>query len=349
MHSSNHDGILNPRLVVLTLALILAGCGGSGGSASPDLSSSGSSTGSGSGTGSGAANPGAPTILFEQPQDNGIGGHFFVPLAAQGSRPKGEFALVLWQVDPFTPNGELVPTSWDAGSKTGFTPSTTLNVQLGFRDMPGTTTAQMDGDVVGAYLNSEDLPSAPVGQKMMITPEYVFLSGTEPMPFASSNAVLNSSMDVQIPVAVGKDTYVNADFLFIDPNGTHVSYGIKLFHNGVANPTVSTGYDPPTNGYIIDPPLGPDQRFVSAASGSALSTGTPWTGWQHFEWSITQSQFVAALNYLAAAFPAVAISVDPTQYVLSEVHLNAEFHFQPDPAELGWSMRGWKVSTTPGG
>src|SRR5579859_2358371 len=190
MHSSNHDGILNPRLVVLTLALILAGCGGSGGSASPDLSSSGSSTGSGSGTGSGAANPGAPTILFEQPQDNGIGGHFFVPLAAQGSRPKGEFALVLWQVDPFTPNGELVPTSWDAGSKTGFTPSTTLNVQLGFRDMPGTTTAQMDGDVVGAYLNSEDLPSAPVGQKMMITPEYVFLSGTEPMPFASSNAVL---------------------------------------------------------------------------------------------------------------------------------------------------------------
>jgi len=346
MHSANHAGILNRRLIVPTLAAVLAGCGGSGGTASPGDSSSTSNSGAGGGTGT----PAVSTVLFQQPQEDGIGGHFFVPLAPQGTRPKGEFSLVLWQVDPFTSNGELVPTSWDAGSETGFTPSTTLNTELGFQDKPGTTTAQMSGDVVGAYLNSQDLPSSPVGQKMMITPEYIFVSGSEPVPFASSTAVLSSSMDVQIPVAVGSDTYVNVDFLFVDPNGTHVSYGIKLFHNGVANPTVSTGYDPPTNGYIIDPPLGSDQRFVSVASGSALSTGTPWTGWQHFEWSISQSQFAAALNYLAAAFPAAAISADPTHYVLTELHLNAEFHFQPDPAELGWSMRGWTVSsTTPGG
>jgi hypothetical protein len=76
---------------------------------------------------------------------------------------------------------------------------------------------------------------------------------------------------------------------------------------------------------------------ATQAQGSASWTGVPWVGWQHYEWSISQTQCVAALNYLVAQFPGKVQSTDPIQYVLAEVHLNPEFHFQPAPAELGWS------------
>jgi hypothetical protein len=254
----------------------------------------------------------------------------------------------LWQPNPNSPTGQLVPTAWDAGSETGFTPSTPLSaMQLGFQDIAGSSTAQMDSDTVGAYINSADLPGSPVGQKMMITPQFMFTPGSEPVPFASSGSVLNSSMFLQIPTAVGSDTYVNVDFLFQGPNGVRLSYGTLIFHNGMNQQGVGYGYDAPSNSYMLNSPLEANQAFVTQTSGSAVTTGTPWVGWQQFAWSISEAQFVAGLNFLAGKFPGTVQSIDPTQYVLIEVHLNAEFHFQPNPAELGWSMRGWTVWTAP--
>jgi hypothetical protein len=360
---------LGQRLFAATLAVALVSCGGSGSpssTAGTDSTSTSGATGggtsgggtsgggtsgggtSGGGTSGGGTSGGGTsgTVIFQQPQESGINGHLFVPLAAKAENlPVGEFGLILWQPDPSTSNGQLVPVTWEASSATGFAPSPPLTTtQLGFTSSAGTSTAQMDGDTVGAYLNSQNLPSSPTGQKMMITPQYVFASGTEPTPFANAGSILSSSMDLQVPVAVGTDTYVVADFLFEGPDGVRISVGVKLFGNGDAHPQVGTGYDAPSNSYMIDPPLGTDQQFVTVAPGSATTAGNPWIGWQHFAWSISQTQFVAALTYLAAQYPGKVPSTDPTDYVLAELHLNAELKFQPAPAELGWSMRGWSVS-----
>ena len=193
-----------------------------------------------------AAGMGTMTTLLEQPQETSIAGNVVVPLADNTSPPTGTFKLVLLQPDPFTTNGEPVPTAWDASSETGFAPSDPINDQLGFQNKPGTSTAQMEGDTVGVYINSKDLPSGTVDpggmnggcghatdppvQKMMITPQYIWSSGTEPVPFASSTTVLNGSLNLQVPTASG-DAYVVADLLFKDPSGVRVSYGIKLFAN----------------------------------------------------------------------------------------------------------------------
>jgi hypothetical protein len=273
----------------------------------------------------------------------------FVPPATQTAPPKGAFELVLWQPNPFRPDGLLVPTGWDAGSQTGFTPPSPLNAQLGFRSTGGTSTAQMEGDTVGAYLNSQDLPSSTAGQKMMITPQFTFAPGLQPVPFTSSNSVLSGSMDLQIPTAVGKNAYVVLDLLFKDPNGVRISYGVAIFHNGATHPIVGSGYDAPSNSYMLNSPLGVDQRFVTKVQGSGSATGAPWLGWQHFEWSISQTQFAAALAHLAAQFPQNVQLTDPTKYVLAEIHLNAEIHFQSAPAELGWSMHGLTVWTAGSG
>jgi hypothetical protein len=255
--------------------------------------------------------------------------------------------MVLWQPNPNVPNGQLVPTTWDASSQTGFTPSSSLSAtQLGFQNIPGTSTAQMDGDVVGAYLNSANLPGSPDDQKMMITPQFVFEAGNEPAPFASSSSSLSASMDLQIPTAVGNLTYVTADLLFKDPNGVRISFGVKIFSNGATQPVVGTGYNVPGNSYMLNSPLVADQQYLTLAPGSASWSSAPWLGWRHFEWSISQAQFLAGLDFLVSQYPGKVQSTDPAQYVLAEVHLNAEFQFQPAPAELGWSMSGWKVWTT---
>jgi hypothetical protein len=49
---------------------------------------------------------------------------------------------------------------------------------------------------------------------MMITPQFMFAQGSEPVPFSSSSSVLNASIDLQIPTAVGKENDVIAVLLF---------------------------------------------------------------------------------------------------------------------------------------
>jgi hypothetical protein len=293
-----------------------------------------------------AASFAGTTVLIEQPTVSGIAKNIFVAHVAKSGMPTGSFDLVVEQPDPFTSTGNLVTTTWDAGSQTGFTPTSPATAQLGFRNLSGTSTAQMEGDVVGAYLNSKDLPTELTYQKMMTAPQYTFPSGTEPMPFESSTALLSAEMDLQIPVATGSDTYIDADFLFIGPNGLRVTYGVKLFNNGARGALFGVLYDTPDNVFIINCPLETNTQFLTKASTSGSSTGTPWLGWKHFQWSINQAQFVAGLKQLAAKFPAQVKSTDPNQYVFSQFHLNAEFHYSPAPAELGWSMRGLNVSLT---
>jgi hypothetical protein len=286
------------------------------------------------------------TVLIEQPTVSGIAKNIFVAHVAKAGMPTGTFDLVVEQPDPFTSTGNLVPTTWDAGSQTGFTPASPSTAQLGFRNVAGTSTAQMEDDMVGAYLNSKDLPTTLTYQKMMTAPQYTFPSGSESVPFASSTGVLSAEMDLQVPVAVGSDTYVDADFLFIGPNGLRVTYGVKLFKNGARGALFGVLYDVPDNVYIINCPLETDTQFLTRASTSGSSAGTPWVGWQHFQWSIDQAQFVAGLKALAAKFPGQVKSTDPSDYAFSQVHLNAEFHYSPAPAELGWSMRALKVWLT---
>jgi len=283
------------------------------------------------------------TTLLEQPSESGIANHIYVAHVDKGGLPQGSWNLVAFQKDPFTSTGYLVPTSWNAGSKTGLVPTSPSTAQLGFRNQVGTSTAQMEGDTVGAYLNSKDLPTTLSDQKMMITPAYRFPSGATPVPFAHSTTLLNVEMDLQVPVAVGQ-SYVAADLAFVDPNGVRISYNIILFHNGVRGSGVpASRYDAPDNYYMMICPLGTDTRFVTKASTSGSLTGTPWLGWRHLQWTIDQAQFVAVINRLAAQFPGTVKTTDPTQWVFAGIHLNAEFHYSPDPAELGWSMRGLKV------
>jgi hypothetical protein len=334
-----------------------AGCGESGAASvsAPTVSNSGTSGAGGSTSGTSGSPPPPPppsqqqhvSMLFEQPALSGIAGHLYQPRATQIGPPEGAFALLLWQRNKYQANGQLVATGWDAGSLTGFTPAVVAGSQLGFQNLQGTSTAQIESDAVGAYINSRDLPQSTADQKMMITPQYIFPPGSQPVPFASAQTTLGGALDLQVPTAAGPNTYVVEDLLFQDGNGTRLSIGIKLFRNGGSDSTIGIGYDSPTGTFMLNSPLGMNQRFVTLAAGSASAVGSTWSGWRHFEWSMSDAQFASALQYLAAQYPNQVKSLQPSQYVLTQVHLNAEFHTQGKTAELGWSMRGMQLWNSP--
>jgi hypothetical protein len=182
---------------------------------------------------------------------------------------------------------------------------------------------------------------------MMLTPQVRFLPGTTPVPFASSTALLRGEVDLQIPVAVARDTCVTADLWFLYPIGVRISLGLKVFQNGIAGSTVlGTLYDPSDKVYILNSPLAAGQQFVTSAPGSATAGGSTWLAWRHFQWTVNQAQFIAALKYPVAKYPGKITSTDPTQYACDEAHLYAEFHYSPAPAELGRPMCGLQVWLT---
>ena len=289
-------------------------------------------------------------VLFEQPPLDGISGNLFVPPAMHQPPPVGVFALILWQPNPKRADGMLVPTAWAAGSKTGFYPTGPVEKhQAGFRDAPGTSTAQADGDTVGAYINSADLPAGSHGYKMMITPEFIMRPETQVHPFAQPGHELLVTLDLQVPTAAdahrdGSDTYVNADLVFLDADrGTKISYGCNLFFNGHPNrqPGGHIRLDVDTQNMMINSVVGLQNAWLTAQPNSAVSQSAPWQGWKTFSFAITEKNFAEALRALQQRQSSA--SLNPSDYTFVRFHLNAELHFNLAAAELGWSMRHAKI------
>jgi len=82
----------------------------------------------------------------------------------------------------------------------------------------------------------------------------------------------------------------------------------------------------------------------SKARGSESKMYAPWRGWRHFEYTVNRGNFADALRYLKEQYPDSLKSTNPDDYMLLQVHLNAEIQYRSAPAELGWSMRGLTLS-----
>jgi hypothetical protein len=304
------------------------------------------------------------TTIFEQPTLTGVAGNFHVPTAEHKYPSERPFNVLLWQPNPNRPDGELVPTSWNAGDKTGFYPKGALGEhQAAFRDASGETTVQIEGDTIGAYIKSDDLPNGSDRDKMMITPAYTFPKEQPVHPFAQPGAAIVNSLELQIPVAhdlnvPGNYTYASPIFFFLDPQShTQISYEVTLFHNAVhaAPPpapewlrkTEVGPFDDPTHSYQVGNPLAPGSRVVTVLTGSTLYQIQPWKGWRLFNYAITGNNFRAAIQALKEKDPNFSGSENPADYALLEWHLNAELNFTNGPAELAWSMRHARVALVP--
>ena len=294
----------------------------------------------------------ATEVLFEQPSLDGVEGNFIVPPAEHRPPTTGVFHMILWQPNPNRSDGMLVPTDWKAGDKTGFYPTPPVDKhQAGYRNAPGVSTVQIDGDTVGAYINSADLPEGSHKYKMMMTPEMSVAPPAQVHPFARAGRAILVSLELQVPTAVdahneGSATYVSADLMFIDRSrGTKISYGCNLLFNGHAHrePGGHIKLDEDSQNMMINSVVGLDNAWLSTEPGSAASQSAPWRGWKTFRFTITEKNFIEALNAFNQRDASTKASVNPADYAFAKFHLNAELHFRTSAAELGWSMRHAKV------
>jgi hypothetical protein len=267
--------------------------------------------------------------------------------------PKKIYAMNFVQADRFTGDGMPIVSTADVSAKTGFAPGNPATAQIGFQNAAGSSTGQMEGNTVGAYLNTNDLVTSVTDQTLMITPEYrwilpPWMDLSAPYPYTDSSTVLYGALDLQVPTAVGgNDVYVNQGHRFMDPTGFEVTFNIGFFHNNATSPGLGLTVDKTGRVYIINNPMGVITTYCTPAVGSAVYSPTPWSGFRHFEWSITYTQFQAALHALDAANPGVLTTFDPSQFRLATTHLNAELHTLGSAAtiELGWSMKNLELWT----
>lgn len=281
---------------------------------------------------------------WTQPSFPAIAGHLYMPSVNKIKPKVGEFSLIGWQPNPHTANHLLVPAKWDAGLRTGFSPNNPATAQLAYQDKAASSTAQMEGGVAAAYLNSADLTDGSIEYKMMITPQITF---APTKPFATSD--VSVALDLCVPTAIDamnakSDTYVSSDLLFTDSTtGTKISHSAGLFHHSTKpNAEGAIGIDPETGNIMANWPLLPGAPYFTQVTGERQSV--PWLARLPFAYRISPALFKATLDAIHAAMPAAKLSLDPADYTLNEFHLNAELHYQSAPAELGWSMAGAVIS-----
>lgn len=304
-------------------------------------------------------------VLFAQPEVRDIGDRFYVA----ERRPLGQWVMTSWQHSPFTAEGKFVPVGWDPGPKTGLSiAGPRRNAQRGMQDAAGTTTGQMHGPAVGAYLNSADLSvegrneqGRPLpgsgGYKMMITPQILFAPDSIIRPFRRRDSRLDLRLELQVPTAAcaerkGSLAYVSAVLLLIDPQTRlRISYITGLFskRSRMAPSTAieHIAHDGPSRSWMIQCNVVRDHPWLDLHPHSASYQTAPWRGWRRFSWSIRREHVAAALAALRRQQPEAEASTDPADYQLRSFHLNAEIKYEAAPAEMGWSMRRARIVHAP--
>ena len=302
-------------------------------------------------------------VLFQQPDiGNDIANHFSVTAQPRPWNPIGIWFAHANQSNPFRSDNSFVPVNWDPEHLTGLQVSGDRHLcQRGIFNTQanlaaGHTVAQMQGNAVGAYLNSVDLVRGSPGNRMMISPQFLF---PDPMytPFAKKHSVVTMSVDLQVPHATAagingvSNAYAKIDLLFYCiVKGVAVcrfDYSCGLFTLDVNPKRDVAQIDTLTNTVIASHPLSSYTSGVNILPGSSQLQSSPWRGWKTFAWTIEESQFAAGIEMVARAFPTFALSKSTADYQLASTHLNAEIHYASAyPTTLGWSMRNLTISVS---
>jgi hypothetical protein len=291
-----------------------------------------------------------PLVLFEQPVLDDVREHAYVVAKPR----RGNFYVVLWQKNPHRIDGALVPVTWAVGDKTGFYPTDPLQRrQMGMRNNYGSTALQIEGNVVGAYLNSADLIRGSNLYKHMITPAYDFPPLARIALFDESDSAVSCTLELQVPVAADgggsprSGAYINLNLLMAKGAGEgQVTVNGGLFYNRRADDPERVGFDPVTKHVIVLTPIQRQSQWSTYTEDSEVRQGTPWKGWKKFRFTVTRDNFVSALKAVSAKHPTVSPG-DPAEWKLAMIHLNAEIRYETAPAEMGWSMRGLKCGVGP--
>lgn len=285
-----------------------------------------------------------------------------------------------WAVWGATNSGVKQPiTNWNLGDFTGArVPSPLSSYQVGYNPGHYGGTAvemhdELDGKIVypvyGAMMNTGDFPYHTDKYHNLETDlAYRFSpSKKEPeskiYPFSHGpSSVLHFSFMLQIPTAYvenGATALLGPELTFtdssyIDPVTKHPKYfwfPLNIFRSGTkyGDNLERVTWDIGTNAAIVGSYFGPNTKYCTTDKASNYSTGTPWKGWRWYGYSISYSQFQAAVNtlnkYCTKNSKCHKFSTRPEDYNIGMALIDAEIHW-PYPksyGNMGYSAYGFNL------
>jgi len=285
-----------------------------------------------------APNPAA--YFQQQPAASGINGALYVAGSSAPEPPNNVFGLVALEAPPVS----YVGTAWNAGNLTGFTPTVqNYTTQLGYANTSGnnpTTTAQMQGNTVGAYLQSVDFPGGSSDGSICIAAVVNIAAPIEGSPWAAGGS-LNAQFGFQVPTATTTTAapFASANAVLTSSvDGTEIILQAVLLNLGSTSTAVFSGLDSDGSISFGVPLVAGNSQYVSMASGSAGYLTAPTTGgYLSYNFSFSSTQFAAILAYLASQ---ALTEVFDTSAATPNAGQTLTFAAKPDNAATGWGVAG---------
>lgn len=313
----------------------------------------------------------AQTIWFQQPSAT-LAQNFRVAHSTDTVRlPPGTFTVHQWQPNPFSATQDDAPATWNMAGYTGLSVPVPLSQsEAGVQNKIGSTGVQLYQGTVGINLNSRDFSATGTANNLVgIMPGYKFPDLSH-RPFAQPNATLVYSVDMQVVTATvtrplnnpkyNGDAYVALDLRFVDtthPQSMAITVCASAF-SVYGSQLANTGYAPAGGGNVlVKTSINPGSPFISMVPGTAAFRNTVWSGFKTFAISLTADNLGAAILAIQAdaallsslGLTSASYSRNPSDYILSEVHVNSELNYAgrgtytSGSVQMGLSIRNMKV------
>lgn len=265
----------------------------------------------------------------------------------------------------------LTATGSDLSGQTGFQPGDwheRASYQRAVNSNPGASAVQARNGELGLWINANSNPhAAPV---VPITPAIWWDVPSAPRPFQTAGRELSYRFEAKIPTATrtgSAQSYAGLAMMFRDrTTGDSLWYTAAFFD---LRPRVGeyVHFDGPypgsTNLAILLSELAPGTRWGHMGPGSAEFKSTPFSGYQVFDYRISEAEFRAGLaalrskaNEYCTSHPSGdacrqlgkyrGLSNNPADYAITNINMNPEVYAptSSDNGTLGMSLRNLKVS-----
>jgi hypothetical protein len=248
-------------------------------------------------------------------------------------------------------------TGWNLGTYTGVTsPSPLSDYQRGINNsVAGSSAVQMTGTEMGVIIKTSSIPggSGYNGNLANGQTSYQWTSQDNVRPWAYSDSVFNMSYDLKIPQATitgNACAYACASILIKDGTGKYFWIQPQMFDTRGAPHTEYYGWDNGTNsGYVntfFD--ASNNRTYCSLLSGSYASTGSTWSDWHYYGYSISTNQLLSAINSINTAFN-VGLSTDTSTYWLNLITIQEEAYWPSGTSAVATmgirNMTAWDTYT----
>jgi hypothetical protein len=246
-------------------------------------------------------------------------------------------------------------SGWNVGSFSGITsPSPVGEYQLGIDNGAyGSDAVQMTNTAFGGIVNTYTIPGGSGYNNNLanMQVQYKWDAGDNLQPWEYSTSAFNFAYYLEVPGSYftgGAVGYVIASVLVTDNNNHSIWLQTSAYDDrGISSSGMHEfiGFDKGTQVAYADTLYNSGTQYCSQLYGSSTSTGSTWSGYRWYGYSISRAQLLNAINGVNSKY-GEGLSTNPANYTLRFISIQAEIAWPEGNGWLGWGadqMNAWET------